>query len=205
MKHVVIVDYKISNLDSVKRAFERCGAEVSITETPEGLKNATHIVLPGVGAFTRGMANLKSQGLDTALINKINQGTPCLGICLGMHLLANTGTEGQTETKGLGLIPGRVERLVATSPSENIPHVGWNEVQYEDGGPLLEGIPSARDYYFVHSYHFLPDDKNIAVATTPYCGNFASVVHHGIVFGVQFHPEKSQRWGLKLLENFLQY
>lgn len=205
MSHVVIIDYKISNLDSVQRGCEECGAHVSIAEGPEGLEDATHIILPGVGAFAKGMKNLKSQGFPEAIIEKIGRDTPCLGICLGMHLLADTGIEGGVETRGLGLIPGRVKRLVATETSENIPHIGWNEVQFNDGGPLLEGIASGRDYYFVHSYTFRPENPDDTVAHTPYCGEIASVINHGVVFGVQFHPEKSQQWGLKLLDNFLKY
>lgn len=203
MTVAAIVDYGTSNLDSIARAAEECGVTVRLAARPADLDGADHIVLPGVGAFPRGMANLAAAGLDGALKAKVAEGVPLLGVCLGMQLLADSGAEGGVETAGLGLIPGRVERLEAAGPDERLPHVGWNVVEVKRPDcPLFDGIPPARDFYFVHSYCYRPAETADAAAFTPYCGGFASVVWKGAVFGAQFHPEKSQRWGIKMLANF---
>lgn len=200
---VLVVDYGMSNLGSVKRAFEECGADVFISDTPSDCAQAGHIVLPGVGAFADGMAALTEGGWITALRSAaLEDRTPLLGICLGMHLLADKGFEGG-ETRGLGLIPGEVLRLTADTPEIRIPHVGWNEVHPVGTHPLFTGIPAGADFYFVHSYHFVPENAGDALASTPYCGSFASVVGRGNVYGTQFHPEKSSRSGFQLIRNFL--
>ena len=197
---VLVIDYEMGNLGSVKRSFEECGAEVLVSEDPDRIKFATHVVLPGVGSFRDGMNNLKRKNWIPKIEEAVNDGIPVLGICLGMQLLASTGVEGG-ETAGLGLIPGRVERL--TSQSERIPHVGWNEVSQNRPSSLLKNIPNGTDFYFVHSYHFIPVDSTHILSKTPYCGEFVSAVGSKNVFGVQFHPEKSSKPGFQLFRNFL--
>lgn len=203
MKKVAIVDYEMGNIDSVARAVEECGATAVITDAPGDFAEASSIILPGVGAFSEGMRNLQEKGLDKILGEQVlNEKIPLLGICLGMQLLAEKGFEGR-ETAGLGWISGQVERLKPDSSDTKIPHVGWNEVDFSKQSPLFEGIPSGENFYFVHSYHMVcRSDDNVA-ATTPYCSGFVSAVCKENVFGVQFHPEKSQRFGLKLIGNFL--
>ena len=202
MSAVAIVDYGMCNLDSVARAVEECGGTPRITDDPKGLRDATHIILPGVGAFPLAMDNLRQRGFDLGIREQVESGQiPLLGICLGMQLLATTGFEGK-ETEGLNLIPGEVHRLQATSKSDRVPHTGWNEVMPETESVLLNGIASGKDFYFVHSYH-LVCEKQYVIARTPYAGGFTSIVGNGRVFGTQFHPEKSQRLGFALLKNFL--
>lgn len=203
MKRVAIVDYGVSNLDSVARAVEECGGRPFVTSEPSVLAEAALIVLPGVGAFRVGMTNLREFGLDEALDDLVNRrGIPLLGLCLGMHLLASRGSEGG-DTAGLGWIEGEIAQLVPVEPSERVPHIGWNEVEARRPSPLLAIDEQARDFYFVHSYHFRPADDSDVVAMTPYCGGFVSVVARENVYGVQFHPEKSSRAGFALLRGFL--
>jgi glutamine amidotransferase len=203
MTTALIIDYGMGNLHSVRRAFEECGAKVLISDDPKDIRKATHIVLPGVGAFHDGMTSLFQSGWCEAIRRESEkEGIPVLGICLGMQLLAEKGHEGG-ETEGLGLVPGSVEKLIPVSSRTRIPHVGWNEIYRTRENPLLEGIPDGTDFYFVHSYHFVPERQENAIAITPYCGEFASAVMHKNVFGVQFHPEKSQKYGFQVIKNFL--
>lgn len=200
---VAIVDSGLCNLDSVRRAFETVGARVSVAGAPADLARADRIVLPGVGAFGDAMRSLRERGFDEALAAEVLEGgAPFLGVCLGMQLLASIGHEGE-ETKGLGWLDAQVVRLTPAAGDRRVPHVGWNEVRPDGRCPLFDGIPSAADFYFVHSYHVVCAEIADVAATTPYCGGFVSAVARGDVFGVQFHPEKSQRWGLQLLANFL--
>jgi glutamine amidotransferase len=195
----------MSNLGSISNALAECGAEnVVVATDSKELADATHVVLPGVGAFSDGMYNIKKFGWIKSIQEvAINKKIPFLGICLGMQLLASKGYEGG-ETEGLGLVKGVVDRLKPTSKDERIPHVGWNEVYPAQDSPLFENILHGTDYYFVHSYHFKTEDKKNILATTPYCGRFVScVTSGGNIFGTQFHPEKSQRPGFQLLKNFL--
>ena len=190
----VIIDYGMGNLLSVQRAFEKCGSDAVIIDNPLDLREAEHIVLPGVGAFPDAMNNLRDGGwieeLNRAVLEKE---TPILGICLGMQLLAERGYE-VCECGGLGYIPGEIVRFEQTQARERIPHVGWNDI---------EGIEDGTNYYFVHSYHFkVRDEENIA-AVTPYCGEFVSAVAKDHIVGTQFHPEKSQKAGFRLIKNFL--
>ncbi len=202
---VCIIDYGIGNLGSVRRAFEECGGDdVFISRDPVDLNRAAHVVLPGVGAFRDGMQRLTDGGWVEA-IRKTSQedGIPLLGICLGMQLLATTGSEGGT-VDGLNLVPGRVVRMEPQGSEERIPHVGWNEVHPKNHDhPLLMGIPSGTDFYFVHSFHTIPDNPDEGIATTPYCGGITSILGRSNIFGTQFHPEKSSRWGFQLIRNFL--
>ena len=203
MKRVAIVDYGVSNLDSVARAVEECGGQPFVTSEPDVLAEAASIVLPGVGAFRVGMTNLRRLGLDEVLDDLVRRrGIPLLGLCLGMHLLATTGSEGG-DTPGLGFIEGDIVQLVPHERGERVPHIGWNEVVAERGSPLLSLDEPPHDYYFVHSYHLRPAAEGDVVATTPYCGGFVSVIARENVYGVQFHPEKSSRAGFALLRGFL--
>jgi glutamine amidotransferase len=199
---VVIVDYGMGNLASVQRALEECAVAAEVAANPAALARASHVVLPGVGAFGDAMARLRDGGWVAPLRQLAADGVPLLGICLGMQLLADCGEEGGAHD-GLGLIPGRVVRLHPVGTRERVPHVGWNEVLAKREDPLLESIAQCTDFYFVHSYHFVVSNEDNIVARTPYCGEFVSVVRAGSVMGTQFHPEKSSRAGFRLLRNFL--
>jgi len=202
---VAVVDYGMGNLDSVRRALEVCGATVRVTGRPEDLAVADRLVLPGVGAFGAAMDNLRERGLEAALTAEvIDSGAPCLGICLGMQLMATNSSE-HGNHEGLGWVAGTVDRLVATPDSPRIPHVGWNEVHPTVAHPLVDGLDADHDFYFVHSFAFATDDPADTLATTPYAGGFTSVVGHSNIVGVQFHPEKSQDVGRRLLTNFLRW
>lgn len=200
---VVIVDYGMSNLGSLRRSFEECGAEVVVADDPAALQSSTHIVLPGVGAFADGMKNLHERGWVEALRTEVGQyGIPLLGICLGMQLLAEKGVEGG-ETEGLGFIKGTVVKI-QSSKKERVPHIGWNEIYRSHGQPaILQGIPDGSDFYFAHSYCFNADDPQNIMAITPYAGGVTSVVTHNNICGTQFHPEKSQVSGFQVMKNFL--
>lgn len=203
MKTVAIIDYGMCNLDSVARAVEECGGTPLVTNNIHDLEIATHIILPGVGAFPDAMNQLRQLSMDTAIREQVlDNKIPFLGICLGMQVMATKGTEGE-ETEGLGLIEGTVKRLKPESRDTRIPHIGWNEVHYVRSSPLFEGISTGKDFYFVHSYHFCCSDKNNIIARTPYCGGFTSAISKGNIFGTQFHPEKSQKVGFQVLKNFI--
>ena len=198
-----IIDYGMGNLLSVQRAFEKCGSDAVIIDNPLELRDAERVVLPGVGAFPDAMDNLRKNGwieeLNRAVLEKE---TPILGICLGMQLLADKGYEVR-ECDGLGYIPGEIIRFTQTQEKERIPHVGWNEILKREDSPLFDGIADGTNYYFVHSYHFrVANEENIATVT-PYCGEFVSSVIKDNIVGTQFHPEKSQKAGFKLIKNFL--
>ncbi|MCF7800158.1 imidazole glycerol phosphate synthase subunit HisH [Candidatus Babeliales bacterium] len=202
---VVIIDYGMSNLGSISRALEICGACVKISSDPKDLKTAEKIILPGVGSFFDGIKNLHNLGLvepviEEVLINK----TPLLGICLGMQLLASFGTE-SGNCQGLGLINGQVIKMVPKIIKERIPHVGWNDINILKPNILFKDIKNNSDFYFVHSYHFVPENTENIIATADYCGNVAAAINHENIYGVQFHPEKSMPLGFKILENFLKF
>lgn len=201
---VAVIRTGLSNVDSVVRAIEEVGGSVRTVDAPAALGTPDRIVLPGVGAFAAGAEAMRATGLGDAVVGLVrSEGTPVLGICLGMQLLADRGDEGGP-AQGLGLIPGAVRRLEPTTPAERVPHVGWNQVHVTTGCALFDGLDPDADYYFVHSYRFVPADPASSRAETPYCGGFTSVVGAGPATGVQFHPEKSHRAGLGLLRNFLE-
>ncbi len=205
MHTVAIIDYKLCNLHSVASAVAKCGHKPVITDHPEEIREATHLILPGVGSFSDGMENIRKLGIEEALKELVTEkGYPLFGICLGMQLLATKGSEGG-ETNGLNFIEGTVDRLEPKDKSERIPHIGWNEVHIIKDSPLLTDIPTDNDFYFVHSYALTCANQEDIIAQTPYCSSFTSIVEHENVFGTQFHPEKSQKLGLKLIENFLTY
>ena len=196
---IAIIDYRMGNLRSVQKGFEHAGVtDVVVTDDPEVVSAADGIVLPGVGAFRDANANLRASGLESVLRNRIGAGTPFLGICLGMQLLADVGLE-DGEYAGLGLIPGTCERLPG---GVKIPHIGWNTVEYPVNSPLFDGIPESTAFYFVHSYRLVPRDSSVIIGSTEYGVRFASAVRSGNMYAVQFHPEKSSSAGLQLLANF---
>jgi glutamine amidotransferase len=203
MATVAIIDYGMCNLDSVSRAVEECGGKAIITDQEREIEKATHIILPGVGAFGEAMRNIKTRMLDEILGEQVfEKQIPFLGVCLGLQLIASVGTE-HGQFSGLGWIPGSVERLVPVANDTRVPHIGWNEVYFKYDSPLFQGISSGRDFYFVHSYHICPEDRSQIVAYTPYCGEFVSAINRDWIYGVQFHPEKSQKVGFQVLRNFL--
>lgn len=199
---ILIIDYGMGNLGSVRRAFEECGATVAVSADPQNIADASGLVLPGVGAFRDGMSRLHETGWADVLRKAHSEKVPLLGICLGMQLLADKSYEGG-EFEGLGIISGEVIRLVPQNPLERIPHIGWNEVMKNGDVGLFKNVESATDFYFVHSYHFVPAHKEHILATTPYCGEFVSAVGNEQTFGVQFHPEKSSKPGFQVIRNFL--
>jgi glutamine amidotransferase len=199
---IAIVDYGMGNRRSVEKALEHVGAQASITREAGELHEADALVLPGVGAFPRGMRNLERFGLDSLLRERVADGTPLLGICLGMQLLFDSSIELGELTPGLGLIAGQVRGLVAGS--HRVPHIGWNEVRFERDSPLTAELPeSGAPFYHVHSYAVHPADPQDVVGTTQYGERFATIVARGCVYGTQFHPEKSSRDGLALLASFV--
>jgi len=193
----------MGNIDSIFKAVEICGGKPTISRNKSDFENSTHAILPGVGSFSAAMKNIKKYEIDLILKEQvIEQNKPLLGICLGMQIMATFGHEGGT-TNGLNLIEGEVKILQSNDCSSRIPHIGWNEVIFKESHPLFNEIKSATDFYFVHSYHFICKNKNNSLAFTPYCGGFSSVINKENIYGVQFHPEKSQKSGLQLLKNFL--
>ena len=205
MEKVAIIDYGMGNLDSVAHAVEECGGVPMITSQPGDLELVNRIILPGVGAFAMGMQHIHERGLIEILGEQvIGKGVPFLGICLGMQILATKGYEGG-ETKGLGWIEGEVKRFESRTCNERIPHIGWNEVVFAKPSALFTDIPSGKDFYFVHSYHLVCSNEQDIIAHTNYCGSFISAVRKKNIFGVQFHPEKSQRAGFQVIKNFLKY
>ena len=206
---IAIVDYGRGNLGSVEKAFERVGIPAVVTEDPRAVDEASAVVLPGDGAFHDAMSNLAARGLLDPLRRALDGTRPFLGICLGYQLLFSTSEE-FGEGRGLDVIPGVVRRFPV---GRKVPHMGWNRVEHDGTLALFDGIPNAAHFYFVHSYY--PDFGAAAAVATPggspshtklawceYGVRFAAAVQRGRVHATQFHPEKSQRWGLRLLENF---
>ena len=198
MSFIVIVDYGMGNLRSVQKGFQRMGFRAEVSSDPDAVARAGKLVLPGVGAFGDAMEELKRRGLAEAVVEAVGRGTPLLGICLGLQLLFQESEEGG-RYEGLGLLEGRVRKFPDGLP---VPQIGWNQVHIRKPSPLFSGIPDGSFFYFVHSYYVEPEDPEDIVAETEYGISYASAVGRGNAFGVQFHPEKSQRMGLRLLENF---
>lgn len=205
---IAIIDYGMGNLRSVQKALEKAGAGAVITSASLEIQKAQKIVLPGVGAMRPAMEKLSSLNLIPAIKDSIAAGKPFLGICLGLQLLFEKGLEGG-EVKGLGILKGRVERFAPLEKATDkkffkIPHMGWNQLQIQKKDcPILKGIKDSADVYFCHSYFVNPQDKSVIAATTAYAQEFASCTWQKNIFGVQFHPEKSQDAGLEILRNFV--
>jgi len=197
---IKIVDYGMGNLRSVQKAFQKVGYEAVICSKPDDLPPVEKLVLPGVGAFRDAIAELHKQGFVEPLLEHIAAGKPFLGICLGLQLLFDVSYE-DGEWEGLGVIPGEVVRF---PPGEGIkiPHMGWNRLQLVGRPPIFDGIPAETHFYFVHSYYVVPREESVIAARTDHGVSFVSAIARDNLFATQFHPEKSQRQGLKLLENF---
>ena len=200
---IAIIDYGRGNLGSVLNGLSRVGMRAEITQDAEVVRRARALILPGDGAFRDAIENLQNLGLLNPLRESLISGRPFLGICLGYQLLFSESEE-FGHAKGLDLIPGLVRRFPGGLRAQGlkVPHMGWNRVMLQGDLPILEGIPSGAYFYFVHSYYPEPLDGSLAVATCTYGVPFPAVIGKGRMFGTQFHPEKSQRWGLRLLENF---
>jgi len=205
---IAIIDYKMGNLRSVQKGFEKMGFDAVITDNPDIINKSSGIVVPGVGAFDEAIKNLKKLKLDDEIKNQIIPGKPFLGICLGLQLLFESSEEGKLS--GLGILKGKVKKL--RGKKLKVPQIGWNQVKFPMSNfqpalpagrcPIFNGIPNNSFFYFVHSYYVEPKDKSIIAATTDYGTDFTSVIAKDNIFGVQFHPEKSSALGLQILKNF---
>ncbi len=202
---IAVVDYGMGNLRSVQKALEKAGYTALVTNNPKQILNARSIVLPGVGAFKDCIHNLKRLNLVEPILNSIKIGKPFLGICLGLQILF-TISEEFGETSGLNLIKGKVVRFssknTSTTTRLKIPHMGWNSITIRKDLPLFSGIEDGSFFYFVHSYYVIPDDEGVVATTTDYGIEFASGIQQENIFACQFHPEKSQQIGLRMLKNF---
>lgn len=195
-----IIDYGMGNLRSVERTLAAVGAQSVISGDPDVIVAARRLILPGVGAFGDAMANLRQGGLDGAIIHAVGKGTPLLGLCLGLQLLFSESEEFGSH-KGLGLVPGRVRRF--NMPGLHVPHIGWNQIEDLRPDPLLVDIPEGSYFYFVHSFFVEPECDADVLSRTEYGVRFCSIGRRNNVWGAQFHPEKSQEAGRRLLRNFL--
>jgi glutamine amidotransferase len=197
---IAIIDYGMGNLRSVSKAFEAVGHQAVVTRDARVIGNASHVVLPGVGAFGDCMANIEQYGLVEPIRTAIQSGKPFLGICLGLQLLF-TESEEFGPHRGLDIIPGKVRRF-ESGQGLKVPHMGWNQVHVQRACPMFDGIADGSDWYFVHSYFVDPSDKQLAATTTTYGISFVSSVWRDNIVACQFHPEKSQTVGLRLIKNF---
>jgi len=198
---IAVVDYGVGNLRSVSKALERVGADVRVTSSPADLERADAVVLPGVGAFAHCMDNLRAAGLEASVRAAAASDKPFLGVCVGMQILFEESDEfGRVE--GLGILRGRVRRFEPKDPALKVPHMGWNQLDVKRRAPHLEGIEDGTRVYFVHSYYVETPDASIIATTTKYDVEFVSSAWRGNIFATQFHPEKSQATGLRILGNF---
>jgi glutamine amidotransferase len=197
---ITIIDYGMGNLRSVQKAFERLGYPADITGEPQRVGQAEKLILPGVGAFGDGMRGLRERELVEPIQDSVKRETPFLGICLGLHLLFTTGLE-DGEHEGLGILAGQVVRF-GTVAGLKVPHMGWNSLRIRQPEPLFAGIEDGSYFYFVHSYYAAPEDPAVVAAEACYPDPFTAAIARGRLFGTQFHPEKSQRLGLRVLRNF---
>lgn len=201
---IAIVDYGAGNLRSVEKALARSGVDPVVTSDPDVVRAADGVVLPGAGAFREAIMNLEAKGLGDAVRESVGAGRPYLGLCLGLQLLFDEGDEHGT-TPGLGILPGRVERFPERAPDGSVlrvPHIGWNAVRFQGDHPMLATLPEEDFFYFVHSFYVVPEQPQLTVGTTLYGERFTSAAARDNVFAVQFHPEKSQSAGRRLLDAF---
>ena len=205
-----LVDYESGNLHSAEKAFQRMAAEtgagqVIVTDRPEDVARADRVVLPGDGAFPACRAALDAQtGMFEAISEAVTAGKPFLGICVGMQMLATWGRE-YRDTEGFGWIAGDVVRIAPSDPRLKVPHMGWNDLVIDRAHPVLDGIQTGDHAYFVHSYHFRATHREDRLAHVDYGGDIAAIVGRDNIVGTQFHPEKSQATGLRLIANFLRW
>jgi len=197
---IKIVDYGMGNLRSVQKAFEKLGHQAVVCSRPAELAGAEKLVLPGVGAFRDAIHELRRTELDKPVLEHIASGKPMLGICLGLQLLFDVSYE-DGEWQGLGVLKGKVVRF-AEQPDLKIPHMGWNNLEVVQPSGIFAGIPTGSSVYFVHSYYVVPSDESVIAARTEHGTTFVSAIGRGNLFATQFHPEKSQQLGLRLLNNF---
>ncbi len=197
--NIVIVDYGVGNFRNVQKAFEHIGAAAEITAAPAAIAEAEGVVLPGVGAFGDAIDNIRARDLEQPMLDAAQAGKPFFGICVGMQLLFEESVE-MGHHRGLGLLPGEVIRF---PQGMTVPHMGWNQIEPQRAHPLLNGIKAGDYAYFAHSYHVVPSRADDIVACTDYEQPFPSIVGHDNICAIQFHPEKSQRVGLQILQNFV--
>lgn len=200
---IALVDYGLGNIQALVNIYKRLNIAVCVASTPEALARADKLILPGVGAFDWAMSRLNDSGMRACLGDMVKiQRRPVLGICVGMQMMARRSDEGVS--LGLGWIDAEVKRFpdVHADRKVSLPHMGWNEAVPKRTDNIFRGLETDARFYFLHSYYFLPDDSDAALAITDYSGVFASAVGVGNVYGTQFHPEKSHQWGVQLLKNF---
>ena len=200
----LIIDYGMGNLRSVQKAIERVGFDAPITDDADTVRKADKIVLPGVGAFADAINALHNRGLVDPIKESVGAGTPFLGICLGLQMLFDESFE-DGRHRGLGILAGTVEKFEPAPPGRprlKVPHMGWNQIDIKSPAPILDGVPNGVHMYFVHSYYVKPSDPEVVATETEYGAPFTSMVWRDNVFATQFHPEKSQAYGLRMLANF---
>tara|TARA_B100000963_G_C22457216_1_gene593979 strand:- start:269 stop:877 length:609 start_codon:yes stop_codon:yes gene_type:complete len=197
---ISIVNYGVSNLGSIVNMLKKIGVSTNIVSSKDDIEKAKKLILPGVGSFDNGVSSLKSLKIFDAIKIAANKDVPILGICLGMQLLGEESEEGKEE--GLGLIPGKTIRFNLNDQNLKVPHMGWNEIKPSKVSNLLENLDNNSRFYFVHSYHFETKIETNSLAKTNYGIEFNSIIQHKNVYGTQFHPEKSHKFGIQLLKNF---
>ena len=199
---IAMIDYDAGNIKSVEKALQKLGADVVITKDPQVILSADKVILPGVGSFGDAMNNLRKYGLDDVIHQVVENGTPFLGICLGLQLLFERSDE-SPEATGLGILKGEILRI-PDAEGLKIPHMGWNSLHLQNDGRLFKGLKENDYVYFVHSYYLKAEDEEIVKATTNYSVNIHASVEKDNVFACQFHPEKSSDVGLQILKNFVE-
>lgn len=201
---VTLIDYGLGNIQAFVNVYKRLNIEVDVAKDADAIYRAEHLILPGVGAFDWAMEKLDASGLRSALDEMvIDRNCPVLGVCVGMQMMARSSDEGTRP--GLGWLDGHVKRFESTRSNRlQLPHMGWNDVTYPHTARIFTGIEAPR-FYFLHSYYFAVNDTDLVLATAEYGGNFVCAAGRGNIVGVQFHPEKSHGWGVRLLKNFAEY